>query len=89
MILAKDNGQIAVVESGYFGMLLDFLEHAELPPEEAEDEEEKKQFEEAEKSISKIAIYATSTGDGAMYILPPAKLTVCSFRRCKNERTVQ
>lgn len=60
MIEAAQN---AVVDSGNFIMLLDFVEHAELPDEEENDEEEKKQFEEIMTTVTKCVVCAISSGE--------------------------
>ncbi|KAF7729761.1 hypothetical protein EC973_003839 [Apophysomyces ossiformis] len=56
LVIDNDSAQAAVVDSGLFGMLLDFLEEAY-----ADDEEEQKQLSEIQQTISKIAVFATSS----------------------------
>ena len=48
-------------DSSYFPILLDFLENAEYDSEEA-DEDDKKQFEQIQTSISKVIVCATYSG---------------------------
>ncbi|ORY96860.1 armadillo-type protein [Syncephalastrum racemosum] len=62
-ILAEnDDMQNALLNSGYFSLLLDFMENAELTPENSEDKEEKERFDEVKNSFSKIIVYAASSG---------------------------
>ncbi|KAI8374497.1 armadillo-type protein [Radiomyces spectabilis] len=58
-VLDDDAVQCAVIDAGYLSFLLEFLQQAALDPEE-DTEENKKQFEEIQKTISKATIYITS-----------------------------
>ncbi|KAI7882556.1 ARM repeat-containing protein [Lichtheimia hyalospora FSU 10163] len=60
-VAEDETAQNAVVDSGNFVMLLDFVEHAELPDEEENDEEEKKQFEEIMTTVTKCVVCAISS----------------------------
>ncbi|KAI8144162.1 armadillo-type protein [Fennellomyces sp. T-0311] len=58
-LIAEDESvQNTVNDNCYFPMLLDFLENAEFDAEEA-DEDEKKQFEQIQISVSKVIVCAT------------------------------
>ncbi|KAI9321600.1 armadillo-type protein [Dichotomocladium elegans] len=53
--------QTTVVESRNFSMLLDFVEHAQLPDEDNSDEEEQKKFEEIMTTVTKCVVCAVSS----------------------------
>ncbi|KAG2221049.1 hypothetical protein INT45_009707 [Circinella minor] len=58
-LIAEDEPvQNSVLDSGYFPLLLEFMEKAELEDEDA-DEDDTKQFEHIQTSISKIIVCAT------------------------------
>ncbi|KAI7861834.1 armadillo-type protein [Spinellus fusiger] len=70
IVLDNDAMQNTVATSGFFPLLLDFLEYADLPVEdpqetqkEAEEEKEEKRLADMKETISKIAVYATSTDE--------------------------
>lgn len=61
-MIHADDMQNALLNSGYFSLLLDFMENAELTPENAEDKDEQERFGEVKNSFSKIIVYAASSG---------------------------
>ncbi|KAG2199927.1 hypothetical protein INT47_009253, partial [Mucor saturninus] len=58
IIMDDDNLQNEIIDLGKLNFLLDFLENTDLL---ISDKEEKERLEEVRKTVSKIAIYATST----------------------------
>ncbi|KAG0168891.1 hypothetical protein DFQ30_004204 [Apophysomyces sp. BC1015] len=60
LVIDDDSAQAAIVDSGLFGMLLDFLEEASL---DDGDDEETKQLVEIQQTISKVAVFATSSDE--------------------------
>ncbi|KAL0079552.1 armadillo-type protein [Phycomyces blakesleeanus] len=88
VVLDDDDMQNAVVDSGFFTMLLDFLEKATLPLEAADDEDEKKRFTETQATISKIAVYATSTDEMLERLYADEKTLNRFFRMMNSESSI-
>ncbi|KAI9016522.1 armadillo-type protein [Phycomyces nitens] len=88
VVLDDDDMQNAIVDSGFFTMLLDFLENAKLPLEAADDEDEKKRFTETQATISKIAVYATSTDEMLERLYADEKTLNRFFRMMHSESSI-
>lgn len=84
-IIWLDNLQNEIIDLGKLNFLLDFLENTDLL---ISDKEEKERLEEVRKTVSKIAIYATSTDSKMNELYDDQEVLTRFFKMASSENEV-